>query len=94
MMEIRIQSYFSLPTDLAGAMRDWQEFVVGEGYSVDLRDAASGEEVTVRIVDHVGEQYVVVYSPAAGRLFDRTLGRVICALSDHSDHLMVDQGAL
>jgi len=34
--EIHSVSYFSLPTDLAGEMRDWPEFVAGQEYSVDL----------------------------------------------------------
>ena len=34
---IRIVSCFSIPTDLAGAMRDWPEFVRGSDYDVDLR---------------------------------------------------------
>jgi len=34
--DIHIVSYFSLPTDLAGEMRDWPEFVAGQEYSVDL----------------------------------------------------------
>ena len=36
--ELRIQSYFSLPTDLAAEMRAWPEFVSGEGYTVNLSD--------------------------------------------------------
>ena len=90
--EIHIRSYFSLPNDLAGEMRGWQEFVAGEGYSVDLKSAATGEAVTVRFVgeDEDGP-YVAVRSSEAGPLFDRVLGRVIYALSQHSDDLMVDK---
>jgi hypothetical protein len=32
-------------------MRDWSEFVSGDGYSVDLLNSATGEAVTVRLVD-------------------------------------------
>ncbi len=35
--EVHIISYFSLPTDLADAMRSWPEFVSGKDYSVQLR---------------------------------------------------------
>lgn len=91
MTEIRIQSYFSLPTDLAGEMRDWSEFVSGDGYSVDLLNSATGEAVTVRLVDEGEDQCVIVRSPAPSQLFDRTLGRIIYALSAHSDNLMIDR---
>jgi hypothetical protein len=43
--ELRIQSYFSLPTDLAAEIRDGPEFVGGSGYDVDLRWPATGESV-------------------------------------------------
>jgi hypothetical protein len=92
--EIHIRSYFSLPTDLAGEMREWPEFRAGEGYSVELKSAESGEEVTVRFVEKDEDgAYVVVTSGNAGPLFDRVLGRVVYALSQHSDSLMVDRYA-
>jgi hypothetical protein len=92
--ETHIRSYFSLPTDLAGEMRDWPEFVRGEGYSVELRSFDIGEEVSVRLVEK-GEDspYVAVRSSNGGPLFDRVLGRVIYALSRHSDDLMVERYA-
>ena len=92
--EIHIRSYFSLPTDLAKEMGGWPEFVNGEGYSVDLSNAATGEKVTVRLSEN-GEdgRFVAVASESAGALFDRVLGRVLCALSEHSDDLMVDKHA-
>ena len=40
---VRIESYFSLPTDLAAEMRCWAEFVSGDGYTVLLR--TSTEEI-------------------------------------------------
>ena len=92
--EIHIRSYFSLPTDLAKEMGEWPEFVNGEGYSVDLGNAATGERVTVRLSEN-GEdgRFVAVASEDAGALFDRVLGRVLCALSEHSDDLIVDKHA-
>ena len=87
---IGIGSY-SLPTDLASELGAWPEFVTGSGYSVDLKSADTGETVTVRFVEAEGEPpEVVVHSPDAGLLFDRVLGRVVYALSTHSDHLMID----
>ena len=87
--ETHIMSYFSLPTDLAGEMRDWPEFVSGQEYSVDLK--SSGETVSVRYVQDEEERYVAVSGDGAGTLFDRVLGRVIYALAAHSDNLMVDR---
>ena len=89
--ETHIISYFSLPTDLAGEMRDWPEFVSGQEYSVDLKSSASGETVSVRYVDDAEKRYVSVSGAGAGTLYDRVLGRVIYALAAHSDDLMVDR---
>jgi hypothetical protein len=91
--KIHITSYFSFPTDLAAEMRDWPEFVAGQDYSVDLKNPNSGETVSVRYVEKGEEHYVAVIGDGAGTLFDRVLGRVIYALSAHSDHLMVDKPA-
>ena len=89
---VHIRSYFSLPTDLAGEMRQWPEFVVGEAYSVDLKSRDGSEAVAVRFVEQDEDgSYVSVTSTEAGPLFDRVLGKVIYALSEHSDSLMVDR---
>ena len=37
---VNIDSYFSLPTDLAAEMRSWEEFVTGSEYNVTLHSAA------------------------------------------------------
>lgn len=89
--ELCIQSYFSLPTDLAAEMRDWPEFVRGSGYDAELRWPATGESVTVRYVDDDDRAYVAITSEGSGSLFDRVAGRVIYALSAHTDHLLVDR---
>ena len=86
--EVQIVSYFSLPTDLAAEMRSWDEFVSGEGYSVRL--ASASETVDVGIAED-DDRYVFVRGTGAGDLFDRVLGRVVHALSAHSDNLMVDR---
>ena len=88
MTEIRVQSYFSLPTDLAREMCSWPEFVRGTGYSVDLHDPATGEAVTVRYVDDDND-YVAIASDKPGRLFDLVVGRVVDAMSHHSDNLQI-----
>jgi hypothetical protein len=90
--EIHIQSYFSLPTDLAGQMRDWPEFVAGEKFSVQLRNGQTGEVVEVSLIETKDDRpYVSVRSPNPGSLFDRVLGKVVYALSEHSDYLIVDR---
>jgi hypothetical protein len=92
--EIHIRSYFSLPTNLAGEMRGWPEFVSGQDYTVELKSSDTGEIVSVKYVDDEDAgfpAYVAVSSSKAGLLFDRVLGRVIYALSEHSDDLMVDR---
>jgi hypothetical protein len=92
--EIHIQSYFSLPTDLAGQMRNWPEFLSGAEYSVQLKNAQTGEVVEVSLVEPQDERpYVSVKSPNSGSLFDRVLGKVVYALSEHSDDLIVDRYA-
>lgn len=88
--QIKIVSYFSIPTDLAGEMKSWKEFVTGEDYSVDLKNAETGEIVTVRYFQEEDDfDYVIVNSNLQGELFDRVVGRVVWALSNHSDNLML-----
>src|SRR5262245_4148423 len=89
---IRIDSYFSLPTDLANEMREWREFVSGEEYSVDLKDIATGEEVFVRLIEPSEEGFsphIEIWANNPGQLFERVVGRVVFAMSAHSDNLMV-----
>ena len=90
--ELQIYSYFSLPTDLAAEMRDWPEFVRGQDYDVELCSSASGEAVTVQMLqEEEGAHFVRIFSATAGPLFDRVTGRAIYALSQHSDDLMVER---
>ena len=91
--EVHIISYFSLPTDVAAEMGRWPEFVAGQDYSVDLKCPDTGEAVSVRFVEGGEERYIAVKGSDSGPLFDRVLGRVIYALSEHSDNLMVDRYA-
>ena len=88
--ETHIVSYFSLPTDFAGEMRDWAEFVSGQGYSVELQSSNSAETVSVRYVEEEDQwPYAVVRGEGTGTLYDRALGKVAYALADHSDNVMV-----
>jgi hypothetical protein len=84
---LRIVSYFSIPTDVAGLMRHWPEFVRGSGYDVDLR--SQEEEVQLRYEDGADDSYIVVSSSASGPLLQRAVGLTVSALSAHSDYLMV-----
>jgi hypothetical protein len=84
---LRIVSYFSIPTDLAGLMRAWPEFVRGSGYDVDLR--SEEEEVQLRYEDGPNDSYVVVSSSGQGLLLQRVVGLSVSEMSAHSDYLMV-----
>jgi hypothetical protein len=88
---VHIRSYFTLPTDLAGAMRHWPEFVTGDGYSVDLSSGASNEHVEVRHVELTDDRYVTVSANLPGPLFERVLGTVVYALAAHSDDVLVQR---
>lgn len=91
--ELRIYSYFSLPADLAAEMHDWPEFVRGEDYSVELCSRATNETVTVSLCEEEERGFVRIHSPSADSLFDRVTGKVVYALSQHSDHLLVGRYA-
>ena len=91
MKVLRIGSYFSIETDLTGEMRSWPEFVSGNGYDVDLRAPSTGESVSVRYVESGEEAHV--YITGEGSLFDRVAGRVVHAMSAHSDLLWINRHA-
>jgi hypothetical protein len=86
---VRIWSYFSLATDLAAEMRDWPEFVTGKDYDVELRDSSSGDAVSVRYVEETQDAEILVTGTGNGPLFDRVVGRVVHALSAHTDYLLI-----
>jgi hypothetical protein len=81
--EVRIDSYFSLPTDLASEMQAWPEFVEGKEYAVTLRTAT--EEVSTSLEHDEGQPYVFVRGTGEGQLFYRALGLTLYALAGHSD---------
>lgn len=87
--EVILRSYFSLPTDLAGEMRRWKEFVSGKDYSVDLMNSETGETVAVRFVEKDEDCYVIIKCSNPDELFDRVIGRAVRALAMHSDNLMI-----
>ncbi len=89
---LHIRTYDSIPTDLAGEMRGWPEFVSGEGYTVHLRDPASGATASVVRTDPANDlPTVIVEGTHRSSVLDRALGRVIQALSEHSDNLDIHQ---
>ena len=89
--QLHIRTYDSIPTDLAGEMRSWREFVSGAAYTAHLRDEQTGEEVSVSMRDSPDDfPTVIVEGPSRSPLLDRVLGRAIQALSEHSDNLLVD----
>ncbi len=88
--QVEILTYDSIPTDLASEMRGWREFVSGEAYVVNLREPGNGDRVSVWKSENWDDiPTVIVKGPFRSGLFDRTLGRVVQALSEHSDNLMV-----
>jgi len=93
MRVLRVDSYFSIETELAAAFRDWPEYVRGEGYSVEL--ASRDESIVVRMVEAVDvpedldSQHVLIEGTGVGRLFDAVAGRVMYEMAAHSDNLQV-----
>jgi hypothetical protein len=87
---LHIRTYDSIPTDLAGEMRSWREFVTVDSHAIHLRDERNGEEVSVCMCDTSDDlPTVIVEGSSQGPLLDRVLGRTIQALSEHSDNLTV-----
>ena len=84
---VRINSYFSLPTDLAAEFGSWPEFVAGQEYDVGLR--SQDEHVLIRLENEEGMPVLSVRGFGAGPLFHRVLGIAIHALSEHSDSVML-----
>ena len=80
---VYIDSYFSLPTDLAAEMREWPEFVSGNEYQAVLR--TSSEEVTTSLEHDESRPFVLVKGVGDGPLFFRVLGVSLYALAGNSD---------
>ncbi len=76
---VYIDSYFSLPTDLAGELRGWPEFLAGEGYETSLRTET--EDVSTSLRSDEGRPYVLVIGRGDGPLFYRVLGQCVYALA-------------
>ena len=92
-VEVHIQSYFSIETDLASAFESWPEYVSGNNYDVVLR--SSDEEVSTKYVvdktEKYVDKYVCVKSSSNGELFQRVLGLTTYLLSEHSDNLTIQK---
>jgi hypothetical protein len=80
---VYIDSYFSLPTDLATEMAGWPEFVSGHEYQTILRTAT--EEVKTSLESDEGRPFVLVKGTGDGPLFFKVLGLSLYALAGHSD---------
>ncbi len=85
-VQLFILSCLSRPTDLATEMREWPEFVSGEGYGVELLGSTPEDAVSVSMN---ADREVVVSEPSASLLFDRVVGRVVHALSGDTDSLLI-----
>jgi hypothetical protein len=88
--EVHILSYFSLPTDLAAAMKSWPEYIRGKGYEVELRSDRGIVQVELRESEDE-RAFVAVTGPGDDPLFEKVLGSVVYELAAHSDNLMVDR---
>ena len=88
---LRVDSYFSLPTDLAAEFRPWREFVDGAGYAAELKGSEERVSVSLRPATDEDSAHVLVAGEGRGDLFDRVLGRVVFALSAHSDSVWVSR---
>ena len=80
---VLIDSYFSVPTDLAAEMKDWPEFVQGDGYTTAFR--TDSESVSTSLESDEGRPFVLVKGTGDGPLFHRVLGVCIYTLAGHSD---------
>ena len=89
---VRVESYFSLPTDLAAEFRACSAFVSGRGYDVDLR-SSSGESVSIRYSEVGDSPSITIEGHGGGELFDRVLGRALYALAAHSDTVCIHRHA-
>jgi len=85
--DIRIDSYFSLPTDLASELRAWPEFLAGEGYTVELQSPS--ERISVQPEFDEGQMFIRLTGTGTGPLFHRVLGATVHSLSAHSDSVFI-----
>jgi hypothetical protein len=86
---VRINSYFSLPTDLAAEFDSWPEFIGGQEYDVELR--SQDEHVLIRLENEEGMPFLSIRGFGTGPLFHYVLGTAIHALSAHSDDVMLSR---
>lgn len=87
----RIDSYFSLPTDLAAALSGFPEFVSGEGYRAELHSPREQVSVTYHPAQDEDAAHVLVAGRGEGVLFLVVLGCAVHALSEHSDSVSVSR---
>ena len=67
---VNIDSYLSLPTDLAAEMRSWEEFVTGSEYNVTLR--SGHEDVSTSLEEDERQPFVLASGNGDGPLSRRS----------------------
>jgi len=87
--EINIWSFYGAPVELFAEMRQWREFSPGGDYSVNLKNAATGEIVTIEYIDEIVEDYLTIKSDAPGDFFDCVVGRIVRIMSERSGYLKI-----
>lgn len=88
--EINIWSFYGAPVEVMTEISRWREFAGGDEYSVELKDAATGEIVAIAYVQDWGDgDYLTIKSAAPGDFFDRVLGRIVQIMSKHSGYLKI-----
>jgi len=89
--QVRIDSYFSLMTDLATQMMTWREFVRGIGYDVELKADTEYVSIAFRPAQDDDCAHVLVRGEGDGPLFERVLGFAAFAMSAHSDSIWISR---
>jgi len=88
---VRIDSYFSLPTDLSCELSGLPQYSLGAGYSVELKSEV-GSVVTELIPARDDDsEYVLVTGQNDESLFHIVLGIVVNTLSKNSDNVFISQ---
>jgi hypothetical protein len=85
----RIDSYFSLPTDVTAELRAFPEFVTGQGYHAELRSAQEQVSVAFHPAQDDDSAHVLVTGKGDGALFLTVLGSVVHSMAAHSDSVWV-----
>jgi hypothetical protein len=88
---VRIDSYFSLPTDLAEEMKRWPEFVNGTDYSVKLASPTESVNIELQPENDEDARHVLITGVGEGSLFFSVLGCAAHAMAAHSDSVQLSR---